>query len=307
MAADTAIGGDDDLTLDPPAPGRSGRGQRRALWAALAVVALAAGTVVVSTGGEDDAGPPVLPVSLSGGVGGLAGDSAAGSSLAWIRYVAGDGLPALGGEGTAHRVHSEVTAGSLRTLAAALGLEGEIGRDGQTWRVADGERLLEVDERSGAWWYAVNGPETAIASDGSVGSSSSDGSTGGGGTTGCEPGTACSAVEPAPPTTFPDGCTPNGCPDDAIWDCPPGASCAPVEPAVEPVPPADCTQGRCVHPGDAPVGGCVEDCATEPAGPCEEPDCVITLPEDECPPDAACDPTGPPPEVSLLLAGQVLG
>ena len=78
MADDTTIGDGDDLTLDAAAPGRSARGQRRALWAALAVVALAAGTVVVSTGGEDDGGLPVLPVSLAGGARELSADSAAG-------------------------------------------------------------------------------------------------------------------------------------------------------------------------------------------------------------------------------------
>lgn len=282
MADDTTTGDGDDLTLESSGAARRGRGQRRALWAALAVVALAAGTVVVSTGG-DEGGLPVLPVSLSGAPRELSADSAAGMSLAWIRYVAGDGLPTLGGEGTAHRLRPDVTTESVGLLADALGLAGDIERDGVAWRLSDGARTLEVDELSGSWWFATAGSDTPVASDGSSGWSGA----------GCdpEPGAMdCVVLEPVPPTTFPAVCAANSCPGTAPEECPPSASCGTTEPA-----PADCAV-PCEQTGQAPIESCIGDCATVTGEPCTAPDCVTTLPVEECPPDTACDdPPAPEP------------
>ena len=70
--------------------------------------------------------------------------------LAWITYVPGDDLPALGGEAPAYRLSSTVSEDQVRDLAEALGLDGEITQDGTEWRVSDaGGTLAVADGRHG--------------------------------------------------------------------------------------------------------------------------------------------------------------
>ena len=93
--------------------------------------------------------------------------------LAWITYVPGDDLPALGGEAPAYRLSSSVSEDQVRDLADALGLEGEITQDGTEWRVSDASGTLAVaDGGTATWWYS-SPPSGAV-----TGSGSSSGSAG---------------------------------------------------------------------------------------------------------------------------------
>ncbi|HEX4866322.1 MAG TPA: hypothetical protein VFV32_01725 [Acidimicrobiales bacterium] len=182
-----------DLTLEPPTgPRRDAR--RRVLWGALAVVAVAAGALVVVSAGGDD-GPPTLPVSLAGGRHEAAGAMVADMALAYVRYEAGDELPALGGEAPAHRLRPTVDEASVRALANALALDGDVVHDGELWHVTDGEKTLEVHGPTGSWWFSTAKGGVATAS----GSASRGGASGG--SAGCDPGPAVDCVSPE--TTIP--------------------------------------------------------------------------------------------------------
>ena len=231
-----------------------------ALWGVLAAVAVAAGAVVITSADDDGDPRPGLPVDLASAArsAGAGGEAAADSSMpAWVTYVPGDDLPALGGEATAHRMSGDVDEAEIRALADALGLEGEVerGPDG-TWSVtgpAD-QGFLGIYTGGGVHWSynATSGDcvreadglvtcsaEGVAVSGGSAGTAACDGdlptSPECEATTGveeqpCEPGTECGD---APTTTVIAG---------ADGTC---VSSNPVEPesvapepraAVEPVP-----------------------------------------------------------------------
>lgn len=234
MADDSGHDGGAEITLDQAttiAPTR-----RRALWGVLAVVALVTGGVVVAS--SNDEGSPRLPVALGSAASREADSAMAGASMAaWVTYVAGDDLPALGGSAAAYRLTSAVDADSVRALATALGMTGAPVHKGESWLLESDDAVLQVDENSGSWWYSINGGGVAYAEDvassgGSVSTETilpadqcaadgqdcdmrapdecppdatcdSGGSTGSGGTEPAEPGEPPTTVvlpEPGPPT-----------------------------------------------------------------------------------------------------------
>ena len=181
-------GSGDELTLDRGEDPRSRR--PRALWGALAALAVLGGTVaVVAVSGGDDELPPALPVALGVG-GGAEGARWADSTMAaWVTYVAGEGLPALGGEAPAYELVPAVEEDRVRALADAFGLAEGLERTETGWRAANDSVALEVFDGQGlgGWWYAPI-PEGSTGSTSS--GSASSGSASGGGSAGCEPGPA---------------------------------------------------------------------------------------------------------------------
>ncbi|MGQ0832445.1 MAG: hypothetical protein ACT4OV_12290 [Microthrixaceae bacterium] len=244
MVDDSASPAGEDLTLQPVAVGS--RPRRRALWGVLAVAAIAAGVLAVSSGSD---GPPRLPVALGSSAGReAAGAQSADMALAWVTYVPGDGLPMLGGKATAYRLSGTIDAARVKALAAALGMSGEPTRSDKTWHLESGTAVLDVSEDAGGmWWYNADQRVQGISSSG-------------GGSAGCDPAaTECAvagdegSATDEPATTVPgDTCSSDGseC-STTVPECPPNADCAaPVEPcgpAVDcivpppttPVPPAD--------------------------------------------------------------------
>ncbi len=245
----------DELTLQPATLVRSRR--PRALWAVLAAVGLAAGALVVTSAGDDGAARPGLPVDL-GSTAGRAEGAAADSMLAWITYVPGDDLPALGGEAAAYRLRGEVSEGQVRALAGALGVAGEVVHDGPTWTVSDDDGTLEVVEDGGAsWWYRTT-------ADADAGSGSSGATPGTGGGDRCAVASDDVVVDcTVPPDPVPSPCVATddgGCTTPA---CPPGEACT------EPVPPdalVDCAVDE---------GGNVVDSCPDRSGP------PVDLPSDD--------------------------
>lgn len=141
-----------------PAPAR--RRPRLALWAVLAVLAVGAGAVAVAARDDD---PPRLPIALGAGSGQAPAEADAGGAamtmLAPFRYVAGDDLPELGGDGPAYRLADEVDLDRLREVAAVLGVDGEVeelDRGSGTWQIegADGSTVGASAYGGGQWWYA---------------------------------------------------------------------------------------------------------------------------------------------------------
>ncbi|MFZ6004910.1 MAG: hypothetical protein ACOYXM_13365 [Actinomycetota bacterium] len=225
MVEETGDTSHEDLTLEPARPVT--KRAPRSLWAVLAVIAVATGALVVTSGGEG--GPPRLPVALGASSAGreAAGAMSADMALAWVTYLAGDDLPALGGEAPAYKIVGAVDEGRVRALAAALGLDGDPTHDGSLWRVESADGILEVyEEGGGSWWF-----------------SASQGSVSGGGSAGCEPGPAvdCAVAEPRvdePATTVPPECAADGSDCVTTFECPPDADCAAPEPVL-PTPAAD--------------------------------------------------------------------
>lgn len=226
MVEETGDTSHEDLTLEPARPVT--KRAPRSLWAVLAVIAVATGALVVTSGGEG--GPPRLPIALgaSGGAREAAGAMSADMALAWVTYLAGDDLPALGGEAPAYKIVGTVDEARVRALAAALGLDGDPARDGTLWRVESADGILEVyEEGGGSWWYSLSQPSVD----------------GGGSSAGCEPGPAeeCAVPEPRvdePATTVPPECAADGADCVTTFECPPDADCAAPEPIL-PVPAAD--------------------------------------------------------------------
>lgn len=237
----------EELTLEPVTVVRSRR--PRALWGVLAVVAVTAGALVVVSAGDDGASRPGLPVALGSASSTEAAGAAADARMAWTTYVAGDDLPALGGEAAAYRLAGSVDEGQVRALADALGVVGEVVHEGPAWRVTGAAGTLEVYEGGGAqWWYS-----SATAGGGDVGSGSSGSSGSSGGSASVDP---CAPTHPSDDVCdLPTATTYHDCgasDDDAPTcpvpveggtpaDCPPGADC-PVplpEPIEPPAPPAD--------------------------------------------------------------------
>ena len=159
----------DELGLDPVAVVR--KPQPRALWAVLVAVAVAAGALVITSADDEGNQRPGLPIDLAGSSGAGRAEAAADSSMrAWVSYVPGDDLPALGGEATAYRLAGDVDEGQVRELAGALGLDGEVQSDGPgSWWVAGGAGRLEVYAGGGAHWSYFAGEQDCATEDGSIG------------------------------------------------------------------------------------------------------------------------------------------
>ena len=242
----------DELTL-PPATVISRR-RPKALWGVLAAVAVAAGALAVTSAGNHSP-TPLLPIALGGGGGREAAPMAADSSFAaWVTYVAGDGLPALGGEAPAYRLAGNVDEAQVRALADALGVAGEVVQDGSSWRVsAPSGGTLEVYEGAGAsWWYSSMSPDEPVPASGASGGSG--GSTGGG----CDPIADC--IVPLPALVE---CPPEGASDCATgYECPPNAICAEPLPADPPV------NGDCAKANDP---SCPDDTTIPPLPPVDLP------------------------------------
>lgn len=228
----------DDVMLEPQTtPVTPVTPRSRGLWAVLAVIAVVTGAVVLTSNGSGT--PPRLPLALgAGGEGRADAASTSGAMLmAPITYVAGKGLPALGGNAPAYRLEGAVDAARVRALARTLGLRSEPVEADRLWRVTSGDAILEVSPSGGAWWYSSTG---GVVSSG--GGSSSSGSAG----SGCAPGPDGECVDPEPSTV-------ESTPGDSVTsepapaDCPPGAACTtPACPPdstcaqpVEPTPPVD--------------------------------------------------------------------
>jgi hypothetical protein len=268
----------DELTLEPVTVVRSRR--PRALWGVLAAVAVATGALVVTSAGDDGSPRPGLPVAFGSAAGGRdEGAASADAMRAWITYVAGDDLPALGDDAPAYRLVGQVDEAQVQALADALGVDGAIVHDGPTWKVGDDEGSLEVYEGGGAqWWYSLGGGDIAVS-----GAGSSTGSAG------CSGNTDDVVVDcdAAPPVTTIPPCDASDPSDCGATECPPNARCdfeCPDHPTtaasarcVGPVPPDDveCTEkDGCVEPVPLPV---------DPAPPAD-------LPSDD---DARATPSSP--------------
>src|SRR3546814_11119908 len=80
------------------------------------------------------------------------------SMTAWVTYVAGEGLPELGGEGPAHSLVDDVDDRDVAALAEAIGLAGEPQRTPEgSWRLESAAGMLEVFEGGGGgWWFAAD-------------------------------------------------------------------------------------------------------------------------------------------------------
>ena len=261
----------EEVDLEPVATVRKRRPQ--VLWAVLAAVALAAGALVVTSADDDGNQRPGLPVDLASQLGGGGEAAAADASMrAWVTYVAGDDLPALGGEATAYRLSGDVDEADVRALADALGIDGAVEGDGAgSWWVAGdgGVGRLDVHAGSGASWSYFAGESDCVTSDGGIvacaagGSSSSAGSSGSGSAPPCDPGEACATFDSTGVAI--DGCA--EATDDVAVDCAarPTTAAVPttsVPPCVEP---ESAAPDQCLPPPpDSGVTDCIE------AGPCPD-------------------------------------
>lgn len=170
--------------------------------AAAAAALLAGGIALVATGGDDD--PPRLdlgagaaaPTVAGGGDSGrgaesaeLAADDMAGTSMmAWVRYVAGDELPDLGGSAPVYRLVADDD--DLRALADHFGVEGEVTEaEGMQRTITQGDAI--VGRYGASFWY-TSGQEYPGSSDQPVASGCADG-----------PDAVCEEPAPMPPPERP--------------------------------------------------------------------------------------------------------
>lgn len=233
----------EELRLEPVTVVRSRR--PRALWGVLAAVGLAAGALVVISANDDGGTRPGLPVALGSASPEEAG-AAADSMMAWITYVAGDDLPALGGEAPAYRLRGNVDEAAVRALADALGVAGELVHDGPAWTVAGEGGTLEVYEGGAQWWYSSEFYEESAA-----GSGSSSGSAGGGlacPESGDDVVVDCGVTTM---TTYPECTASDGSAGCITGECPPNTECV-VPDTVPPDVECDLTDG-CAEPLPVPV------------------------------------------------------
>ena len=150
-----------------------GKRRRRALWGVLAVLAVAGGALAVVAADDDD--PPRLPLALGASPEGGrdATASADMSMLAYVHYVAGDDLPALGGSGAAYRLAGGATEAEVRALGEALGMSGDPVHEDGYWNLESGGAQLQVyDDGGGSWWFnaqTFTDPGTSSSGGGSAG------------------------------------------------------------------------------------------------------------------------------------------
>ncbi len=229
----------EELTLEPTGSRPSTR--RRALWGVLAAGAVVVGALVVTSGGEDGTAPG-LPVALGSSVAERESGAAADAMLAWVTYVPGDDLPALGGEAPAYRLSGAVTEEDVRVLADALGLDGDPGHDGASWTLSDGTGYLDVyDSGVAQWWFSATGGDVASGSARSGGSAGVDAC--------AESADGVVSDCAVTPTTYVEcdaadaACTTPAC-DPASGDCAAATTtttvCGPGADCVDPSPPPDC-------------------------------------------------------------------
>jgi hypothetical protein len=131
--------------------------RRRALWGALAVLAVAAGTLAV-VANDDGGSSPRLPIALGSGGAETKSAAPAGADMAIyapFHYVAGDDLPLLGDSGPAYKLPGTVDDGDVARLADALHLTGTPKHEDGVWRLTSDAGTLEVYEGGGGtWWYS---------------------------------------------------------------------------------------------------------------------------------------------------------
>jgi hypothetical protein len=268
----------EELHLEPVATVR--RQRRQALWAVLGFLGLVAGGLVVSSASDDGPDRSALPVDLASATR-SGGEAAADAMLAWVVYVPGDDLPALGGEATAYRVSGDVDEAQVQQLAAALGLEGDVQHgDPSSWSVTgDGGRgRLDVYAGGGVHWSYFSGYQDCGEADGAVGgcatgecvtkgdvtqctaSGTANAAGGGAGVPGCVDTGECVPATPA----FPECGAPNvdcleattttaspceaPCPIDCVPSCPPSPSG--TEPGSNAGSGSGCAPDECIPPDE---------------------------------------------------------
>ncbi len=230
----------DEIALQPVTVG--GAPRRRALWALLAVAALAVGALAVTSGSD---GPPRLPVGFGASGGREAAGTARAADMAlWnVVYRAGDGLPTLGGKAVAYRLSAGVGAAEVRALAEALGMSGTPTHDEVGWHLRSGTAALEVaPDGSATWWYNADATVAGISSSG--------------GSAGCDPDATECAADTGPVTTVPatavTAVAEPACSSD-------GSTCTTVIGVCGP-------NEKCIEPGE-PCGPAVECIAPPPTQP----------------------------------------
>jgi hypothetical protein len=268
----------EELHLEPVATMR--RPRRQALWAVLGFLGLVAGGLVVSSASDDGPHRSALPVDLASATR-SSGEAAADAMLAWVVYVPGDDLPALGGEATAYRVSGEVDEARVQELAAALGLEGDVQHgDPSTWSVTGDGGLgrLDVYAGGGVHWSYFSGYQDCVEADGAVGgcatgecvtkgdvtqctvSGTANAADGGAGVPGCADTGDCVPAMPAYPecgapnvdcleatTTTASPCE-APCPIDCVPTCPPSPSG--TEPGSTAGSGSGCAPDECIPPDE---------------------------------------------------------
>lgn len=147
----------------PDAPRRS----RPMILAAAAVAALTlAGGIALAVSRNDDAlpvldvgaapaGAPTTESDQRAEPAAMSDDMATGASMmAWVRYVAGDELPDLGGSAPVYRM----VAGDddLRAIAEHLGVQGEVADADGGRAISDG--TAAVTGYGASWWYTSGEP-----------------------------------------------------------------------------------------------------------------------------------------------------
>lgn len=158
----------------------AGRRRPAMIAAAVAIAAVTlAGGIALLTGGDDDLPRLELGTGAQGTLAAgdaertmeAADDVAAGTSMmAWVRYVAGDDLPDLGGSAPVYRLRAGDD--DLRAIAAHLGVDGDItSGDSPDRTITDGD--ASVNAYGASWWYTSGQPypgaaevDCAIAEDG---------------------------------------------------------------------------------------------------------------------------------------------
>jgi len=185
--------------------------RRRLIVVLAAVIPLAALVIAVAvSGGGPSKQPAKLPVAY--GSGGAQATSAKATDAAFapgsypyggVTYVAAADLPDLGGNARAYQVVSDVTDASIRSLADALGVQGDPVEQSPGYvTVGDGDRQLSIERATGSWYLSgmVSSGVAVSSGAGYACPVNADGSTIG--STSCGQrgsGYACPAVAPGEP------------------------------------------------------------------------------------------------------------